>query len=333
MSDGTSESWSGVEPASPAPRRPLDSSRCPSCGASWTAIRGLSSTRSTRRATASRSARRAAASPTAFVPDHDGRSRPLWDEGAPSLALGVPAECSARRRGVAVTLDAARECLDAWRAVCGLPPEPPRPECPIAVVAARRCDSLGLYGRVLGWTVSRALLGPGRDGGGSAAGAAFAALEREFRQLRPGARERCPSASTPSPAKAPPRASQAQREAFPPASPAVAATATGPGPPPPRKHPRRREGGPAGRDAVAGRLRRAPRPSRPLRATRRSPPTSPRSTERSAVPCRVDPSATMGRRISPDVCRRAAADCVEKPVRDGMCHITFGAGLLSRGKR
>jgi hypothetical protein len=61
-----------------------------------------------------------------------------------------------------VTLDAARECLDAWRAVCGLPPEPPRPECPIAVVAARAALRLArLYGRVLGWTVSRALLGAG----------------------------------------------------------------------------------------------------------------------------------------------------------------------------
>ena len=61
-----------------------------------------------------------------------------------------------------MTLDAARECLDAWRAVCGLPPEPPRPECPIAVVAARTALRVArLYGRFLGWTAARARLGAG----------------------------------------------------------------------------------------------------------------------------------------------------------------------------
>lgn len=57
--------------------------------------------------------------------------------------------------------ESARECLDAWRVACGLPPEP-RPESPIAVVAARAALRLArLYGRFLGWAAARASLGAG----------------------------------------------------------------------------------------------------------------------------------------------------------------------------
>lgn len=164
--------------------------------------------------------------------------------------------------------------------------------------------------------------------------AAFAALERELRQLRPRARESAaPSASTPSPAKAPPRASQAQREAFPPASPAVAATATGPGPATPAAQTSaptrgRASGGgmpsPAAYAALLASL--APAPCDPQIAADIAEIDRAIRGSVSRRPVRDDGPEDL----APDVCR-AAADCVEKPVRDGMCHTHLHrASLLSR---
>lgn len=96
MSDGTSESWSGVEPASPAPRRPRFVKVRPSCGASWTAIRGfVVDTIDAACNGVSKCQACGGIADGVFVPDHDGRSRPLWDEERHRWRWASPAECEA----------------------------------------------------------------------------------------------------------------------------------------------------------------------------------------------------------------------------------------------